>query len=275
MTNKARAQWTIVTAQCTTCGAQVSRALEAVEHVPNWRTNVQCTACREAVDPPDSVATQLLTDRADEHWRDRVTAFDAAAGFDRASLDPDANLVWQQRAHAALTTWLDPDQPRSRTGLMLCGPTGIGKTWSAFAVANEVASRGLGSTIRVASETNLMGQHVAAWDMDEHLRNWVDGASVLLIDDIGVAARHHDQIQSGWKILVDAIAGQPRSLLVVGTSNRQSWSKQAGLAEWMGQQAASRMRSWTSICTTGFIDRRTGDRHDNWQRQTTRSTSTD
>ncbi|MFL0579565.1 AAA family ATPase [Dietzia sp. 179-F 9C3 NHS] len=153
---------------------------------------------------------------------------------------------------------------------MLCGPTGIGKTWAAFAVANAVADLGFGDRIRVASEAELMGPQVATWQMEETFRRWVDGAALLLVDDIGVAARHRDQIQSGWKMLADLISAQPRSMLVVGTSNRQSWVKDSGLTDWMGQQAASRLRSWTAICTTGAVDRRTGDRHENWARQTSK-----
>lgn len=260
----------IVKAPCIDCGDTVLRAASIEATSPEWREHVRCVTCRDADGSADDQIAQMLSENARQHWRRTVTGFDASAGFEHAQLDPTSDQAWQQRARAALNTWQDQQQTTSRSGLMLCGPTGIGKTWAAFAVANTVASLGFGDKIRVATETELLGAQVAAWDLEARLSRWVEGASVLVIDDIGVAARHRDQVQSGWKLLADLISALPRSVLVVGTSNRQSWTKEGGLAEWMGQQAASRMRSWTAICTTGAIDRRTNERHENWARQTSR-----
>lgn len=261
----------IVSAECTRCGRTVHRVLATVEGTPGWRQHVVCRDCREAEDPVDAHLDRMLAGRARQRWADRAVAFDAAAGLDQAALPegPDA-AVWVQHARAALRTWADPAQQMSRSGLMLVGPTGIGKTWAGFALANAVADAGFGDAIRVATELDLLGPQVATWEMDERLRSWVDGAAMLMVDDIGVASRHQDQVQAGWKRLCDVVASQPRSLIVVGTSNRQSWMKPGGLAEWMGQQSASRMRSWTTLCTTGAQDRRTGDMHENWARHTGR-----
>ena len=260
----------IVQADCTRCGASVHRARSLVDTNPDWRTHVVCRDCREASEPAGEQVEKMLAERARQRWTDRAMTFDAGAHLEDARLDDTPGAVWQQRAHDALAEWRDPARTRSRSGLMICGPTGIGKTWAAFALANTVADLGYGAEIRVASEADLLGPQVATWQLEDHLRRWIDGAAMVLVDDIGVAPRHRDQLQAGWKMLADLIAAQPRSMLVVGTSNRQSWSKEAGLTEWVGQQASSRLRSWTSICTTGAVDLRTGDTHENWARQTSR-----
>lgn len=261
----------IVQAECVDCGTTVHRARALVDSNPDWRSHVVCQDCREAAEPATQSIAQMLAGQDRLSWSNRAASFDAGAGLEAARLDPDPTAVWQQRAREAVSVWRDPDRPRSRSGLMICGPTGIGKTWAAFAVANTVADQGFGSQIRVASEADLLGPHIATWQLEEHLRRWVEGAVMVIIDDIGVAARSRDQLQSGWKMLADLISAQQRSMLVVGTSNRQSWGKGAGLTEWVGQQTSSRLRSWTSICTTGAVDRRTGDAHENWARQTGRS----
>lgn len=262
---------TIVRANCTHCGAEVHRARGLVDGTPDWRQHVVCRDCREADEPADVQITQMLADRIRQRWTDKAAAFDAGARLEDAQLDAAPAAVWQQRAHDALAEWLDPERVRSRSGLMICGPTGIGKTWAAFALANAVADLGYGADIRAASETELMGPQVATWQLESHLRRSIDGAAMVIVDDIGVAPRHRDQLQAAWKMLADLVSSQPRSMLVVGTSNRQSWAKESGLTEWVGQQTASRLRSWTSICTTGAVDRRTGDTHENWARQTSRS----
>lgn len=261
----------IVQANCTRCGAEVHRSRALVADRPDWRQHVVCLDCREAAEPAGTQVAQMIADRTRQRWTGKAAAFDAGAHLENAHLDADPAAVWQQRAHDALSTWRDPQLQRSRSGLMICGPTGIGKTWAAFAVANAVADLGYGAEIRVASEAELMGPQVATWQFEDRFRRWIDGAVMVIVDDIGVAPRHRDQLQAGWKMLADLISAQPRSMLVVGTSNRQSWGKEAGLTEWVGQQTASRLRSWTSICTTGAVDRRTGDTHENWERQTGRS----
>lgn len=261
----------IVQANCTLCGAEVHRSRALVADRPDWRQHVVCLDCREAAEPAGTQVAQMIADRTRQRWTGKAAAFDAGAHLENAHLDADPAAVWQQRAHDALSTWRDPQLQRSRSGLMICGPTGIGKTWAAFAVANAVADLGYGAEIRVASEAELMGPQVATWQLEDRFRRWIDGAVMVIVDDIGVAPRHRDQLQAGWKMLADLISAQPRSMLVVGTSNRQSWGKEAGLTEWVGQQTASRLRSWTSICTTGAVDRRTGDTHENWERQTGRS----
>lgn len=261
----------IVQANCTRCGVEVQRTRALVDGNPDWRQHVVCLDCREATEPAGEQVWKMLAERTRRRWTDRAVTFDAGARLEEAHLDETPGAVWQQRAHDALVEWRDPSRERSRSGLMLCGPTGIGKTWAAFAVANAVADLGYGAEIRVASETELLGPQVATWQLEDHLRRWIDGAAMVIVDDIGVAPRNRDQLQAGWKMLADLIAAQPRSMLVVGTSNRQSWGKEAGLTEWVGQQASSRLRSWTLICTTGAVDRRTGDAHENWARQTGRS----
>jgi len=261
----------IVHATCTRCGSDVHRTKALVDDRPDWRQHVVCIDCREAAEPAGAQVAQMIAERTRQRWSDKAAAFDAGARLEDAYLDATPASAWQQLAHEALSKWRDPELPRSRSGLMICGPTGIGKTWAAFALANAVADLGYGAEIRVASEVELMGPHVATWQLEDRLRRWIDGAVMVLVDDIGVAPRHRDQLQAAWKMLADLISSQPRSMLVVGTSNRQSWGKDAGLTEWVGQQTASRLRSWTSICTTGAVDRRTGDTHENWLRQTGRS----
>jgi len=257
----------IITADCTGCGARVKRMLESVRHIDGWRSHVVCGACREAEDPSAERFARLIREDSESRWRAKVEAFDASAGYVDARLPDEPEQAWQRVAVDALDVWCEPGPRPARAGLMLVGPTGIGKTWAAFAVANEAARRGNPSGIRVASELDLLGAQVAPWELRDHVGRWVDGASVLLIDDIGVAARQQDQIQAGWKALCDLIAGQNRPLLLLGTSNRQSWQKEGGLVSWMGQQSASRLRPWMRICTTGVVDRRTGETHANWERQ--------
>lgn len=257
---------TIVAAQCTRCGATVKRMLATVQHTPEWREHVVCPACRESESPTDAVIDEMLAAQHADRWRKIVARFDAAAGYQDAALSEPPEARWEQLAAKAVDE-LQDGSSITRSGLMLVGPTGIGKTWAAFAVANYAAQRGYADAIRVSSEVDLLGAQVAPWQLREQLGRWVEGARVLIVDDIGVASRQQDQIQGGWKQLCDLIAAQPHSMLVIGTSNRQSWTKAGGLVEWIGQQSTSRLRSWLPIATTGVVDRRTGETHQNWADQ--------
>lgn len=257
---------TIATAKCTGCGAPVKRMLSTIDHNPQWRNYVLCPTCRETDTPTAAVINDMLDTQHRNRWRDIATRFDPAAHYDTATLPTTPTHRWEHIAAEAIQQLLSAD-PATRCGVMLVGPTGIGKTWAAFAIANHIADLGYAHTIRATSEADLLGAHIPPWQVRDHITQLVDGANVLLIDDIGVAARHHDQIHTGWKLICDVISAQPQSMLLVGTSNRQSWLKAGGLGEWVGGQSVSRLRSWMTITTTGTTDRRTGQTHHNWAAQ--------
>lgn len=254
---------TIVEAECVNCGASVKRLLAVVQRNEDWREHVLCPTCRERSDPTAAHIAEMVATQSRERWERLVRRFDAAAGYERASLDEGRDSQWGKAARSALNTWLDPSEV-TRSGVMLVGPTGIGKTRAAFAIANAAAQAGYADSIRVSSEVELLGAQVAPWELGNTLERWVNGARVLIVDDIGVAARQQDQIQAGWKQLCDLVSAQPRSILLVGTSNRASWAKSGGIVDWIGQQSGSRLRSWMTLSTTGFIDHRTDTEHPNW-----------
>jgi DNA replication protein DnaC len=260
----------VVAAQCVRCSAEVSRAVGFDGQRENWREFVLCADCRDG-DDAETVWRKTLDDAAAARLRTRIRSFDAAAGDENASLDDHGvqDTKWAAAAREAIDSCTTAADRPVRAGLMLVGPTGIGKSWAAFAACNAIAARTGADSVRFASEEELLGAEVAPWELKEHLSKWMSGASAVFVDDIGVATRGTDQIQAGWKQLCGLIAAHPSPILFLGTTNRQGWDGQAGIGAWVGAQAASRLRQWTTDCTTGWVDRRTNDIHKQWHKQLT------
>ncbi|MDN5758119.1 MAG: ATP-binding protein [Tomitella sp.] len=253
----------IMTVPCRSCGADVRRASGMPGQPDGWRDNVLCTECRG--ESPEEDWTALLEDKARQRLHERILRFDAAAGYENAAIDaPDvASTRWAEATQDAIMVCRRQDT--ARDGVMFVGPTGIGKTYAAFAVCNA-AARALGPDgVRFTTEEDLLGGDVASWQLKAHIARFLLGAHTVLIDDIGVASRRSDQIQAAWKELCGQIAAQPGPMMIVGTTNRQGWDGDQGISAWMGAQAASRMRQWTSEATTGWTDKRTGVLHERWR----------
>lgn len=265
----------VVTATCVRCSADVTRAVGLPGQSANWREFVLCPVCRDADEDAQTVWRKSIDDAAAERLRARILRFDAAAGYENACLDDPGvrGTNWATAARNAIDTCTTASDRPARAGLMLLGPTGIGKSWAAFAACNAIAARTGADSVRFASEEELLGAEVPPWELKDHLSRWMLGASVILVDDIGVATRGTDQIQAGWKQLCGLIAAHPTPILFLGTTNRQGWDGQAGIGAWVGAQAASRLRQWTTDCTTGWVDRRTNEIHDRWRKQLTGAAS--
>lgn len=264
----------VVTAQCVRCPAEVSRAVGLGGQRENWREFVLCVDCRDGEDA-ETVWRRTLDDAAAARLRARILKFDAAAGYEDASLDDPGvrDTNWAAAARDAIESCTFASDKPARVGLMLVGPTGIGKTWAAFAACNAVAAKTGADSVRFASEEELLGAEVPPWELKEHLSKWMLGASAIFVDDIGVATRGTDQIQAGWKQLCGLIAAHPSPILFLGTTNRQGWDGQTGIGAWVGAQAASRLRQWTTEGTTGWIDRRTNETHNHWRQHLTGGSS--
>lgn len=260
---------TVVRVKCRQCGEEVLRMSEMPGQPTGWQSNVTCTRCRG--EDYEQTWDRELEGQARGRLLRRIAEFDATAGYEAATLgDPDVrDTRWGRTACEAVAACELDD--RARAGLMFFGPTGIGKTFAGFAVCNAVAEKFGADQVRFVSEEALLGGDVAPWELRGRLQAWLRGASVILIDDIGVATRRSDQIQSAWKELCGQIAGHQGPLIIVGTTNRQGWDGDVGLAAWMGAQSTSRLRQWTEDCTTGWVDRRTDTVHERWRDQLTRT----
>ncbi len=256
----------IVQVPCRTCGAAVSRMTGLAGQPPNWQDRVVCAGCRD--EDPQQAWDAELDRQARARLHRRIVGFDATAGYETASLNTDdvRNTRWARAAVSALD---DAAARTTRAGLMFFGPTGIGKTWAGFAICNAAVQRFGADSVRFATEETLLGGDVAPWELHGRLQSWLRGASVVLVDDIGVANRRQEQVQAAWKELCSQIAGHPSSLVLVGTTNRQGWDGDAGLTAWMGAQATSRLRQWSVDCSTGWADRRTDAVHERWREHLT------
>ncbi|MGB3676813.1 MAG: AAA family ATPase [Candidatus Nanopelagicales bacterium] len=258
----------IVEATCVDCATKVTRAVGFDGQRDDWRTHVLCSHCRKPEDDAEAVWRATLDNAANERLRARIRAFDAAAGYEHAALDDPQvhDKKWAKAARTAVQTCFAATDPPGREGLMLVGPTGIGKTWAAFAVCHEIARIAGPDSVRFAAEEELFGAETAPWELKKRLGEWLDGAAVAFVDDIGVATRNPDQVLAGWKQLCSMISGHPTPLMIIGTTNRQGWDGEAGLTAWLGAQAASRLRQWArQEYTTGWTDRRTDQVHERWK----------
>lgn len=253
----------IVQVKCVGCGAGLRRMVGIPGQPYNWADHVRCDTCSS--DDPRQAAADLLAGKAAARLQKRIVRFDAAAGYEHARLDDEsvAGTLWARDARDAVDACAAGGP--IRRGMFFVGPTGIGKTWAGFAIGNAAADRMGADGVRFATEESLLGRDVAPWELQARLERFTTGAHTLIVDDIGVATRRQDQIQGAWKELCGLIAAQPNPVLLIGTTNRQGWDGDAGLAAWMGAQAVSRIRQWSKDYTTGWEDKRTGQVHQRWR----------
>lgn len=243
---------------CSVCSASVRR-------LPGSSTTQ--TLCPACTDSGFDEMHQIVDAVAHSMLEQRLTRFDGSGAYDSAVLSPTPSTRWERLAVAAVADHrraISERQP-SRGGVIFIGPTGIGKTRAAIAMCRAVAEFDAGGVL-VVSEAELFAPEIPPWELDAHIRRFVSGRRCVMVDDIGTVARPIDQVMAGWKAFVDALRAEPQPTLFVGTSNRLSWSDSpAGLAEWMGAQAVSRLREHCELATTGWTDYRTGRDHHQWQ----------
>lgn len=253
----------IITAVCSECGDGVRR-LE-----PPKRAVLCPTCCRNRAAGDD---TAFINASARDLLENRLNAFDTTGGYGRQPFTPSRSPArWEQLSASSIDQHLrslDSSTP-GRAGLLLIGPTGIGKTRAALSIARRVADthpRG----VWALSETELLNPTIPPWELPAHIRQAVGGRHTLVVDDIGTAARPVDQVMAAWKTVVDALFAAPNPILLVATTNRTTWES---LSDWMGAQATSRLTSFTSLATTGWTDHRSGLEHTAWRALLTGSRS--
>lgn len=246
---------------CRDCGALVARPARLPGRPEGWRDSVRCPAHAAAagVDAASARAASVRErDRA--AWADTVRAFDAVAGYERAGLDElDSPAAAQRCAQVVEAHIAAPADSVHRGGVVLIGPTGIGKTRTLFAVVNALAP---GRRTLVGAEDTVLAADVPPWELGSAITARITGIEVLGIDDVGVSMRRPDERMLAWKALADVVARAPHPVTVVLTTNLQGWS---ALGEWVGAQAASRLSGWMPLASPGWTDHRTGKIHDTWR----------
>lgn len=246
---------------CVGCGSAVRRPA-AVARVGSWRATVRCPACATATElTAETERARHLADQMRARWVARVRAFDPAARYDIAAITDFDGPVFR----STITAVVDDHQAGARTdptrtGVLLIGPSGIGKTRAMFAILNEVATSA--SRIEFGSEDEILGASKPSWEMAGHIAARVGRANVIGIDDVGVSVRRPDERMVAWKVFADVVARESNPVLVVMTTNLRGWRP---LEEWVGAQAASRLSTWLPLATPGFRDWRTGRVHETWK----------
>lgn len=171
---------------------------------------------------------------AAKRWRDRLPAM-----FQEASVD---DLDDEQHA-VDVRGWL----ASGRTGLLLAGTVGSGKTHAAYAVGNAALAQGL--TVEAWTMHDLLS--ALRPDGDPSAAQFARTADVLILDDL-MAAKVTPWMQEAMTSLMDARLRDSRRTIV--TTNATS----AALAEAWGTRALSRMTYRAQVLVYAGDDRRGG-----------------
>lgn len=242
---------------CTSCQAPVRRLSGGVNE------RVLCPSCTES---GVEAMRALVADQAAQSLEQRLGRFDGSGAYGSAVLSEHPTSRWERIAVEAVNahrTALEQGTV-SRAGLVLIGPAGVGKTRAAIALCRSVGAFDPSGVLMV-TENELLAPEVPPWELLEHIRRLVSGRRCVAIDDIGAVARPADQVMAAWKYLLDILRAADQPMLLVGTTNRLSWSERGGLVDWMGAQAVSRLREHCEMGTTGWTDYRTGHIHEQWR----------
>lgn len=246
---------------CVGCGSAVRRPA-AVARVGSWRSTVRCPACATATELTAKLErARHHADQRRAQWVARVRAFDAGAQYESATITDFDGPVFR----SAITGVVDHHQAAARTdplrsGVLLIGPSGIGKTRAMFAILNLLATSA--SRVEFGSEDEILGASKPSWEMAGHIAERVGRADVIGIDDVGVSVRRPDERMVAWKVFADVVARECNPVLVVMTTNLRGWRP---LEDWVGAQAASRLSTWMPLATPGYLDWRTGQAHESWK----------
>lgn len=247
----------VMTVYCTACHSPVRRLGPPTGQV-------LCRTCLNS--DSDDMLRESVRAAAADRLAQRLARFDRLGMFDDATLPAEPRTRWQTIAIGLVAEHCRRlgDGATGRCGLMFIGPTGIGKTRAAIAIARAVGTVDPAGVAAV-TESELLDPGVAPWELPAHIARLMANRHTLLVDEIGSVARQPDHVMAGWRDVAEHIHASDVPVLFVGTTNRQSWSERGGLGEWMGAQAVSRLRQFCETATTGWTDHRIGQEHLQWK----------
>lgn len=202
---------------CRVCGTDVELPVRlAIPHRPN-------PTCAE-----HSTITEDTSPSVMDLWRRR------AGRWAEARLDgiPDGDT--KDAASEIVTHWPNPLD----RAMVLLGATGIGKTWTAYAIVNELIVRGhlLPRQVMFKREADLIGWLTALkpWERNEAKIEMFKHARVVVIDDLGYAqTKDEGRVQ----VMLDIMERVERKAVLIVTSNLDPESLQRAI----GAAAFSRL----------------------------------
>jgi DNA replication protein DnaC len=147
--------------------------------------------------------------------------------------------------HAAVAAWADRLAAGTAGNLLLGGPTGCGKTWTAWEVLERAAAAGYEGRVLFASSAEW--RDTIAPPVDRARLGSMRAADVLVLDDLGAGRVNEWELECLLSVVDERWAnGRP----VVTTSNVKS------LRETLGDRLASRLGDGATVVLLDGADRR-------------------
>lgn len=147
--------------------------------------------------------------------------------------------------HPDVAAWADRVAGGEYGNLVLVGNTGVGKSWSLWAVAEQLVAAGYRGRVEVTPARQL--RRLLAPPTDQPALDRLTAAGILAVDDIG-SVRISDWDSDGMAAMLDPRWEQQRPTVV--TSN------QLNLKDLVGERTASRLSHHVTIVQMAGADRR-------------------
>jgi DNA replication protein DnaC len=149
------------------------------------------------------------------------------------------------QAHPVIAAWADRVAAGEYGNLVLVGNTGVGKSWSLWALAERVVAAGYRGRVEITPARQL--RRYVTPPVDQAALDRLSGAGILAVDDVG-SVRISDWDSDHMGAMLDPRWEQQRPTIL--TSN------QLDLRAMLGDRVASRLSHRVTIVQMAGADRR-------------------